>query len=1366
VFWDVVAGRAAARAVAGKGGGVVAQAAARGAAGGTTGVVTSPFAETPEQLAAGAVGGLVLGGGIGAGVGKLSTVLRPRPRVTGDVGAAPPKLGKRPTKVTFPGEDVATPLFPPQRIKGQSVARPQPLPSKIAPLAAKPAKGPQFVKTGSPDERGKFVYKVLVGGEEIGSVGPTWRAKGGWGWEHGQDASFFKTRAEAAKALVGRHEFRKKAAAKPAKPVAVEIAVTRKDGTIEMLKVSAGQIRRIQEGKGAPPMLGDLSNTATYPVRSVPTEGVGPQVSDVVKQINKAFGSTVITLKQPGRVLGHFNPRTGATTVGNPANIPTTIHEAAHHLDWAMKLSEKIMKTAWRGRAEFLSGRYDNTIPGGVERMGKWGVIIAGMERFSQLMRSWVLHPDGTKAIHPHLVKRLEGLLGDSLPEWQEASRLVAEFFGTDPKYKGSRHTGMPSSFKERGTIIDWLLGRKEHFDTSRMPWGASDFWHEHFVSNLRALVAVPRFFEKISNRRLKDSADPLARYYEHRSYKENIRKMADSDGLRDSRGKLVKDPVTGEHLTAKWSLEELTKLARLPGWTLEKATRAIDSYLISTRGRSLRGKITKELQEELEKEVEKQVGKIVAQLASKGVTITPGDVAMQRLLVRAKLVASGKYSPPEVVTGATGGLESEVKAEADAIAAVFNANPEEKKLILEAARRYRLLQNAALERAVNAGLISVEKYMEFVERGDYTNLTRFIEESPGGPPLRDFITSKPLAPAGASGRRIMSPISTMWNSVEAIERSASYNHIERAFAKMAEVVDPKVSMGEKREFHRIGIHFEGKPTGVEAETARVYYDHGKAKYWRPDPKIAETLELIKWGDPHVRRWLQLPRKVLTFTVTRMASFAFGQFPKEGMDILVKSMDPKVIPRDPFLALKLIFKRKDIREYLARGGSQFSFYGEGGPIAWEVYTAEKIREMMAQGHFVFSPVKWKKIGRAYQRFLQDFSENSNKGAEYWRARKRAIEELGYDERQAHYFALKASFATQDLAMTGASLRELGQIIAFFRANVAGTYSGLAATFLRGKQSRVVWARLALVSGALLALEELWNEQTGSIKDLRKLPPWRRDLFVNLAVGNGKWLLLPVGWLTGFWRAMARRGLEITEAGGDLSKADWPGLSETAQRNFVPFGNIGEMAGPVHVVDQLTHNYRDFTDGPIVPPWELDQSLEERNYQERSSRAAQWATRVGHKFFGEHVAMDDPRQYDFLAPQLLGIMGRDVTRLSDVLPFPDPDLPGIDPKESGKTRQERVPFKGEGIGPLMMNLTGIATNLLKDTPNTTANISRAIGKAKEARLWKKFGGPLQMARQDVFEAQTPDEKRRALDIADAAALRLEQRVAEKVARDKE
>lgn len=984
--------------------------------------------------------------------------------------------------------------------------------------------------------------------------------------------------------------------------------------------------------------------TARFPVRETPTRGVPPSLRQVHSQINRALGASVRVQRQRSGVLGKFEPPTGATSVGRADNLPTMLHEAGHRMDFHLGIRKNAPKAAMR---ELERADFSSTVPEGAP------LELAQAERLGEFTRAYFLDPDYARALAPKFAAHFEKSLGSTLSEWAKVTDAIGRVKGADPLLRSAVNVELPSEF-QRGNWWDRLLGRTEHLSVDRLPFGASDFWHSGFQNKFRAATAARRFYEKVTKRKVVPSTDPHIRLTNHLAYRSTVGEMAES-GFRNARGRLVPDPKTGEVMNGAWLYDPLAKLTRAGSRSEAEWIKAIDAVLVAGRG-----------------------------------------------------IERRQRTGQAIVTGAGLGIESEAGVQARTLLALRQLPARERRLVVEAARRYRALMDAALQRTVSSGRLSIEAYRRMLDSGQhYANLTRLREVTPGDE-LSSLLT-KPLKKFKGSTRTISSPYMTAYAAVADLEREASFNAFKRSLAHLARPPGRRYS-GEYLELHRIGQFVEKGEPG-----ATVYFDHGKPRYIRFDPVIRKMLDHVARYENRIPRAFRLPAQILRTTVTSTVEFALRNFGRDLMDTLVKSADPRFVPRRPLRALTVT--RAERAEFRARGGGQFGFYSNS-PHDWEKWSKAMVEDLIDQGKtVVLDPRKLaRRAWRDYENQLLQ-SELRPKVAEYLRLKERAMKEFGYDEFQAHTFAMKRSRELTDFLMIGSWMDVPSQVTAFLNASIQGIYSSLLA--IRRRPVLTLSRGFTLASG-LVAMEEAVNRELGTIDELRRLPAWRRDLFINIPTGNSKvpWAVLPIGWFAGAFRALVRRMWEFAETGDKLV---WKGVGESMWRSFVPFEDVTALTGPLTTAVQIRHNYDDFQDREIIPFWERPLAPEKRKGAERASRMGKAMANYT-TWLTKHAGIDDPRQYDFIAERQFGLVGRFVRDVSDL----------------GREERRKPSFLG----------------VLRTTPGVTPAIEEAVKEARRQGIYGKSEfKTLRRLRGEIFE-ETPGPRRdRLIDQADREARRL-------------
>ena len=707
-----------------------------------------------------------------------------------------------------------------------------------------------------------------------------------------------------------------------------------------------------------------------------------------------------------------------------------------------------------------------------------------------------------------------------------------------------------------------------------------------------QAVKVAERFFEKATGDQIRPSLSPWARLIDHLTFRSTTAEMAES-GMRDRAGELIVDKVTGKVKNVEWLYGPVADLMKKGLKTEEEYWRAVDALLISGRG-----------------------------------------------------IFERRRTGKKVVTGTGGGFRTESQVEVEGFLAARGLKPsrftgEELEGVREAARRYHSLMKDALDRIEESGILSREKVAELSSRSDwYANLSRLRTATPGD--LLNAVSTRPLKKFEGSARATVSPYMSAYSAIAEMERVASYNVFVRHLAALAA---PRRTKTGFVDFYRIGRLVED--TGEPGATS--FLVNGKKRAIVFDPFIREMFDSLKTFDRELP-WLRvgsIPARILRTTVTRMPEFAFRNFVRDLHDSLIKSSDTRVLPRDPLGAFRL--GKEERAAYLARGGGQFGYYARS-PRQWMRESQRRTRELRDQGNLVWHPVEGtRRQWRRWENLLAQ-SEIRPKLAEYRRSVDYATKKLGYGQLDAHYYGLMKSRALTDFQIVGSMMRIPAQLVPFLNASIQGVFSNAVA--LRARPGQTV-ARGLVSAGILVAVEEAASRRLGREEDLRNLPTWRRDLFINIPMGEGHWVVMPVGWFGGFFRAAVRRFWEHSITG---DARVWEGMADSAIRSVVPYEafkstggtqtllpDVISASGPlVSTIGGIQYN-RDFWGREIVPWWEKDEELALREGAERASRAAKafsWA-------LGKANLEFDPRYADFFIENQLGLAGRLGRELTDI-----------------------------------------------------------------------------------------------------------------------
>jgi hypothetical protein len=716
-------------------------------------------------------------------------------------------------------------------------------------------------------------------------------------------------------------------------------------------------------------------------------------------------------------------------------------------------------------------------------------------------------------------------------------------------------------------------VGTKPH--ELPFPWWRKPF--QSIFDPTQPQSAARKLYETMTGKPMRPTQDP--RYWMSRYFagQDAVREMA-KRGLVDRKGGFLKDDATGSLMNEEWRVKPIADLMKT-GLSESEANKLVGALMTSESSaeRTLRGAGRTGVGLGIQKDIEVAAKNI---FASRGISQT-------------------------------------------------SLTNDQITLIREAARRTRKVYDVALDRAVNAHLMTEADAAALrAANQHYAHLGRFLEETPFE---STRIKTNALKAATGSGRTIINPAQMAWSVLAETERRAGMNMWKLGLARMARGPSSGYT-GSLKDFHLIGREVPEATT-----TSTMFLEKGVEKHIVFDTKIKKMLDLYQNPSSAMMgaSWASWPARILQTSVVHVPKFATGQLIKEIQDAFVKSASTRFIPTQPLGTLRQT--AKTMHEYVISGGGHHGYYANG-PMDWVKYQQATTQRLMDEGHVVLDPRKL--IPRAWEKYvetLRELTDTRMKAAEFQRLKAEGLAK-GHSVAEAKAEATIHAREMQDYSLVGESLMGIAKFVPFLRGGLSGTYAEIRA--LR-RNWKLFVARGSVLSGGLLVAEEGIHAAAGTLDELRAMPNWARDMYIWIPTGPGeKWVALPTGWLLGGFRSLVRRTWEASQG----SKTAWRDMGESMWTRFSPIDTPTQLTGPLSVPIQLKHNFSDFTDRSIVPEWEKDRPVSERKGAKSASRLGQFVHDLVDPLNKYAV---DPRQADFFVEQTFGLAGAALLGLSDV-----------------------------------------------------------------------------------------------------------------------
>jgi hypothetical protein len=287
----------------------------------------------------------------------------------------------------------------------------------------------------------------------------------------------------------------------------------------------------------------------------------------------------------------------------------------------------------------------------------------------------------------------------------------------------------------------------------------------------------------------------------------------------------------------------------------------------------------------------------------------------------------------------------------------------------------------------------------------------------------------------------------------------------------------------------------------------------------------------------------------------------------------------------------------------------------------------------------FVNTKWDEL----EHFMS-YSEKVNRIA-FAKAEYNKLVKGGMDPYDA---LIKSAFEARDLLdfhVAGEWMKMINQFIPFSNAAIRGMDKLVRST--RDNPGKVLawWGLIAVLPSIANSLMISSMDQD-TIDEYTQLPPWQRDMFFNIPLGNGRWLTIPKPFELGYLSSGVQRIVDKYLLGDNAGiTEDWYKIGYNMLFPFDFAAISGGFAGFVHMATG-----RDFfRDKWVIPPDEMDISVSARN-TERATRIGQFlqnASRYAPRFGAEKgEPVWDARMIDDLIMSQIPYYGTYVLKITE------------------------------------------------------------------------------------------------------------------------
>jgi len=533
--------------------------------------------------------------------------------------------------------------------------------------------------------------------------------------------------------------------------------------------------------------------------------------------------------------------------------------------------------------------------------------------------------------------------------------------------------------------------------------------------------------------------------------------------------------------------------------------------------------------------------------------------------------------------------------------------NPERAAMMEEYARRHRLISMAYIRYAYEMGLISPDLYEMIVQEDlHYVSLHRYFQETgptTEGSPVKGFDDIYTIGrdskgfegklhiyPLKGSARPIVDPDLIQMEAAYSLVLNADKNNVLRFFA-LAFTGGREPYEGEPIQFADIGYMVKGPGQHV-----LKFFIGGKPLYFKvQNPYVYKPLKGLL-ETPQLPGWATLLPRILRSAITLSPAFAV----KNKIRDMINSMmiaETKYKPSD-WKEPKGLKGAKMQEMYDLAGGGQFGFY-----------IRSKTDYYRLQKEWMFKHSKDpKKFFLEFATFINtnwdtwtSFMSKSEKSTRiaFAKAEFNRLVKGGMDPFDA---LLQSAFSARDLLdfhVAGEWMKVINQFIPFSNAAIRGLDKVIRTA--RDRPGNLVgsWLLLAVMPAiANSMMIAMMDDDT--VEEYKQLPPYQRDMFFNIPLGNGRWLTIPkpfeLGYMSSAVQRIADKYLLNDEVGFN---EDWFRLGYNMLFPFDFSGITGGFAGIVHATTKRDY----FRDTWVIPPSEMDVAIVTRN-TERATRLGQ------------------------------------------------------------------------------------------------------------------------------------------------------------------
>jgi hypothetical protein len=404
-----------------------------------------------------------------------------------------------------------------------------------------------------------------------------------------------------------------------------------------------------------------------------------------------------------------------------------------------------------------------------------------------------------------------------------------------------------------------------------------------------------------------------------------------------------------------------------------------------------------------------------------------------------------------------------------------------------------------------------------------------------------------------------------------------------------------------------------------------------------------------------------------------------------------------------------------------------------GPAEWHSMQRGISRELESDSNVVVT--SFAALTKAYDNYFVSGGDRATRVIEYESAYKKAKDELGYDDYNAHLYAAFNARDLMDFSMAGEYLQVVRQWTAFgaipaqaMRRQLRFLGEGKGATGtgdLAVKHAMLALPKLAVfgtISG-LMGRALIHAIGGDAEKEYQRMSTSQRHLYNNIPLmfdGKVQWISIPRPYEVGLFAAAA----DLLYSDILTDEVDpWQGFVGSALHLISPVSDE-MMAGPARALIEATTGYDFFRERFIIPPWDLGRPLHERGGISRASRVS--------KLIGD-IAGFDARRLDQFIKSSLGYFGKTILDVSNI----------------GRDDVQGFSFNPFYLTTNVVGLTKAQAESAARPVQAVFEITKNDGRIREMRQYKMMRKHM----RQMFDTKKPELRQRSRERMIAAAEKL-------------